>query len=120
MIARAPDTYCNPTLFFCLLFVMSAKIWCFTLNNYSEKDCADLLLLQYEDDITDIVVGKEFAPDTDTPHLQGVIRYREKHRFGRIRRDLPAGCHVEQAKGTLPQNIRYCSKDGEVLVNKTS
>lgn len=46
--------------------------WCFTLNNYTDEEIRRLESLECER----LVVGKEVAPTTGTPHLQGYIRFK--------------------------------------------
>jgi Putative viral replication protein len=57
---------------------MSAKQWSFTLNNYTE---VELLALSDIENITAceyILFGKEIAPETQTPHLQGFIHFSKR------------------------------------------
>ena len=43
---------------------------CFTINDYSEEDIQEMKMFGTEY-CTYIVFGKEIAPSTGTPHLQG-------------------------------------------------
>lgn len=81
---------------------------CFTWNNYPE---------QYANILTSLAVdyvcyGKEIAPTTGTPHLQGYIHVEHPKTIGGFRRMLP-GSHCTLARGTPAQNIDYCSKGGD-------
>jgi len=91
--------------------------WCYTLNNYTEDE---VKLLQ-SIDCTYHVIGKEVAPDTGTPHLQGFIYLSHRgRRFGGVKK-LPGmtRAHLEEMKGTPAQAKDYCTgmceKKGFVL-----
>lgn len=61
-----------------------------------------------------IVYGKEAAPSTGTPHLQGYVYFRSNRGLPGVVAALPRRCHVEAARGTALQNYEYCSKSGQV------
>lgn len=80
------------------------RAYCFTYNNpapfeYDKIKC------------TYIIVGDEIAPETNTPHHQGYIRFKSKTTFNTAKKKLPEGSHIEPAKGSPQQNIAYCSKE---------
>jgi len=54
--------------------------------------------------------GREVAPTTGTPHLQGFIYFDHGKSLARVRRSM--GCHVEVAR-TITAAIEYCKKDGD-------
>lgn len=86
-----------------------ARGWCFTINNYDQSaiDALDNLESHY------CIYGKEVAPGTGTPHLQGYVYFRSARGFKSVRDVLPAGAHLEIARGSGPQNRDYCSKGGD-------
>lgn len=94
------------------------KNWCFTLNNYTEEQYQELL--NY--DCTYIVIGKEIAPETGTPHLQGFITFNKPQRLSACRKIVQA--HWTPSRGTAEQNKDYCSKSdnyeerGEIPMNR--
>jgi len=45
-----------------------SRYWCLTVNNYTESDIENLKAL-YPEKAGFIVIGKEKAPTTGTPHL---------------------------------------------------
>ena len=59
-----------------------------------------------------LVFGREVAPTTGTPHLQGYVRFNTRKRFACVRRLLPQ-CHLTSARGSPQQNRDYCCKDGD-------
>jgi len=84
--------------------------WCFTLNNYTPEEIAKLQNLS--DRVTYIIFGKEIAPTTGTPHLQGYLELKAKTRVGGVKELL--GCarvHLVVARGTAEENTTYCSKE---------
>ena len=44
-------------------------------------------------------------------HLQSVVCYKTPKTFKHVQKQFP-GAHIEFAKGTLSQNIAYCTKEG--------
>lgn len=62
-----------------------------------------------------MVYGKEVAPTTGTPHLQGFTVFHKKVALSTAIKLLPAGCHVTMCTGTAVQNILYCKKDGDFV-----
>jgi hypothetical protein len=88
---------------------MTARNWCFTLNNYTSEDITKLDQL----DCRYIIYGKEVAPDTGTPHLQGYIQGKRSQRLSWLKKNIHPTAHFEIARGKPDQNIAYCSKEGD-------
>lgn len=97
----------------------SAKTrWCFTLNNYSEKDIENLKELSNSTgENQKFIIGREIAPTTNTPHLQGYIEFGRRVRFSWLKKKTNPNIHWEAAKGDLAQNFKYCSKEGNYVTN---
>jgi len=76
----------------------------FTHNNYVSTDAYDTIDCRY------IVYGKEIAPTTGTPHLQGFICFEEAKTLKSVIKKLP-GAHLEAVR-YQQQAIDYCKKDG--------
>ena len=95
---------------------MSAKRWCFTLNNYStaevEKICECLTgnLCVYA------IVGKECGSKTGTRHLQGFVHFKARKYMKSLKKLLGDRAHLEIARGSDKQNKVYCEKEGDVLL----
>lgn len=83
---------------------MSAR-WTYTLNNYTPEEGIALAEVECKYHIC----GKEVAPTTGTPHLQGYIILNRQQRLSYMKK-LNSRCHWEVAKGNTEQNITYCSK----------
>lgn len=83
--------------------------WTWTLNNYTDQELEDLAEFQ----CCYVIFGKEVAPTTGTPHLQGYFYFPKKATFKLVRSMLPRAS-FRKSKGSPADNIRYCSKDGDV------
>lgn len=81
-----------------------SKNYCFTLNNYTDDDEKRLEELE----CSYLVYGRELAPTTGTPHLQGYIQFAKRVDASKLRKLLL--WHIEVAKGTAQQNRDYCTK----------
>jgi hypothetical protein len=94
------------------------RSWLFTLNNYSEQDCQTILDYahgEFKTQITKIVIGKEVAPTTGTPHLQGFVKFVGRKRLWNVRQLWQGKAHWEPARGTDLKNLQYCTKAQNVL-----
>lgn len=88
--------------------ITPSKYWCFTLNNWTEAQMAQILQC---DKINNYIIGKEIGPTNGIPHLQGYIEFKDKIRpleYIKIKE-----IHWEKKKGTAVQCIKYCAKDGK-------
>lgn len=81
------------------------KNWCFTLNNYTAQEEEVLAALNCRF----VHYAQEICPSTGTPHLQGVVVWMCSKRLSGCRMVLPRA-HWALCKGSLQQNIDYCSK----------
>lgn len=86
--------------------VAKSRSYCFTWNNYPANWEEQLRALTY----TYWIGGKEIAPTTGTPHIQGFIQFKHPTSLTAAKKKLP-GCHVEIKKGTFQQAIAYCKED---------
>lgn len=88
--------------------------WCFTWNNYDECENWDLQLHQLMEKLGVLYYcyGKEVAPTTGTKHLQGYFRSGNRI-YKNTLTAFNINWHVECAKGSESDNIKYCSKVGD-------
>lgn len=86
------------------------KRWTFTLNNYTEADITAIQALYAAQHVSFIIYGKEIAPETQTPHLQGYVEFPTKRSAGGVKRLISNRAHVEIARMTAIANINYCRK----------
>lgn len=89
--------------------------WVFTLNNYTEEDIQkiDNLINIPRPQISYLIYGKEIAPTTNTPHLQGYIHFKNQQTFSTVKRHMKKETHIEPQRGTNKQAIDYCKEDGD-------
>ena len=84
----------------------------FTLNNYTDLEYTQLK----ESSITTkwFIMGKEVAPATGTPHLQGACVIGKQLALSTIKK-WPGmeRAHLEEMKGSPVDSHKYCSKDGD-------
>lgn len=92
----------------------ASKNWCFTFNNYTEKDIKDIESV-FGSNCDKFIVGKEIG-EQGTHHLQGYISLTKKGRPMEL--GLSKRIHWEKCKGSEQQNSDYCSKEGNVILIK--
>lgn len=85
----------------------TSRRFMFTLNNYTASDETDL---QTEEKFLVLCYGRETAPDTGTPHLQGYAVVRAPVRLAQLHREFPRA-HWEVARSPEANCLRYCKKD---------
>lgn len=91
------------------------KYFTFTVNNYDsniEKQVQSFAKIY----CCYLIYGREIAPQTGTPHLQGFFVLRDPTRFSTITKRFPWG-HIEKAKKCILANYRYCSKSGDFWIH---
>jgi len=88
---------------------LRSRDWCFTHNNYKATD--EALLQQLDSKY--LIYGREVAPETGTPHLQGYI-YFANAKFGhQLQKILPRGIRFFKRRAkNVDDAIDYCTKDG--------
>ena len=91
--------------------ISPAKRWCFTLNNYDDDDISSISS-KFRDYCDVALFGAEVGEE-GTPHLQGYCEFTIKCRPKS--HGLSERIHWEKCKGNRDANIKYCSKDGDVL-----
>lgn len=93
-----------------------SRNFCFTVNNWTQEHL-DFLA---EVECKYIIYGKEVAPTTMTPHLQGFVVFSNPRALSGVLTQMRTlGGHWEIAKGSPGQNIDYCSKAGDVTERGT-
>ena len=88
---------------------------CFTLNNYTEEEWSEMTNLVQDSSIKQYCVGKEIGKE-GTPHLQGYFQFKNPKRWNAVKAMLPRA-HIEKAKGSPQDNLKYCSKEGDYITN---
>lgn len=90
-----------------------SKNWVFTLNNYCLADEERLQALGGDEHVNYIIYGREVAPTTGMPHLQGFIQFKSRKEWLFVQSTLPFGCFFERARGNAWQAAEYCRKEDE-------
>lgn len=90
------------------------RAFIFVINNWTEEDWAFVSTLFYTHGCKYLVCGKEIAPTTLTPHLQGYVYWKNARQFNAIV-NLHPTWHLELAKGTAAQNRKYCTKENNFI-----
>jgi len=85
-----------------------SKRWCFTLNNYVEKEIEQLKLV----DCLYLVLGYEVGPTNGIKHIQGFLTFKKPYRLAALKK-INDRAHWEAAKGTSLEASNYCKKDGD-------
>jgi len=85
------------------------RAWVFTLNNYNDEDERHIQetigpLCRY------LVYGREIAPETGTPHLQGYLYFDNQRQRRSVSSLLPRS-RLDVANGSASQNRIYCTKE---------
>lgn len=88
--------------------------WVFTLNNWTEEEYKDLLHITQQF-AQKYIIGKEHAPTTGTPHLQGYIYWKEGKSRDAMKKLFGKRYYLEFARGSPKQNETYCGKDEEYI-----
>jgi len=83
----------------------------FTYNNYNKVDNwgVQLVAALTELGANYYIWGKEIAPSTGTPHLQGYVQLKKRKYFKTICKLLPS-IHITIIRGSSQDNIDYCQK----------
>lgn len=95
-----------------------AVSWCFTLNNYTDDELAQLKVLGESPAIKYMILGKEVG-EQGTPHLQCYAQFVSKPSFLTVTtKYLPKRCgnvRPMYAKSNPFACFEYCSKDGDFI-----
>lgn len=91
-------------------YMARTRGYCFTINNYTDDD-EEFCFCYLPDYFEYVIYGLEVG-ENGTPHIQGYLYDSSRPVFSKIKKLLPRA-HIENAKGSPQQNIKYCSKDGD-------
>lgn len=89
-----------------------SKAFCFTINNPCDTDNQQLNTLGEDERVQYLIYGKEVG-ETGTEHYQGFVLFYNKIRWSTVK-NLLTRAHLQATRGSIQQNIDYCSKDGDI------
>lgn len=95
--------------------ISPAKRWCFTIFKFDESNWKDDMRSMFHK-YDRFCVGLEICPNTSNKHLQGFCEFHKKERPLKRFQDKFPGVHFEKTKGSLSDNLNYCSKDGDYIL----
>lgn len=106
------DDVSAPSSFRNLMTNGQTKYWCWTLNNYTEQEVADIAGAVEANAAAYICYGEEVGSG-GTPHLQGYLELSKRSRLSGAKK-VPglSRAHFEARRGTQEQAVKYCQKDG--------
>lgn len=87
--------------------------WCFTWN-HPNQEAEEYLGSLAETEMRYMVFGREVAPSTGTPHLQGQVCFNTVKSFKQVKQMMGPTVHVERTMD-LEKSIEYCMKGGDYV-----
>lgn len=88
--------------------------FCMTFNNYTKEDYEDIYIWS-KTNCKKFIIGKEVG-ESGTKHLQIYMEVNKRMRITEFKNiKCLYKCHIEVAKGSEEDNIKYCSKDGDFI-----
>lgn len=90
---------------------MFSRRFVFTLNNFSDAEVSSLRNLGSDPATTYLVFGRETAPSTGTPHLQGFVIFSGPKRLRAAKQALGQRAFIEPARAKSVDAATYCKKE---------
>jgi hypothetical protein len=87
---------------------MEVKNWCFTEFDMKSYDSLQEIL---KDKCRYFIYQAEVCPTTGKEHIQGYIQALRSRKIGWLKKNISSKAHFEPAKGSVEDNIKYCSKE---------
>jgi hypothetical protein len=95
-----------------------ATRWAFTTpDDPDQENWRWLNQAQFDGDVTVMIVGQEVGKNTGYAHFQGYIEVHTKKTLWQMKRLLGPQTHLEVAAGTKLENVKYCMKEKNVVIN---
>jgi len=89
-----------------------SKYWTITAFYDIEKIILCLQIGYKDGEVTGYCYQMEKCPDTDKVHLQGYVEFSTRKRLNTVKNFLMSQkVHVDIARGTADENIKYCTKE---------
>ncbi len=92
---------------------MACRRWCFTDNK-----CLNwrVLYKEHEELLKFMGFAEEKAPSTGQQHVQGFLGLSQLKRLGGLKKLFGKEVHWEPMKGSIQQNVEYCSKENPIIL----
>lgn len=88
-----------------------SKRFTIVLNNYTDQDI-EHIITSWPTIVQFYILGREVAPTTNTPHLQGYVEFGSRKTLSSAKTLLGfSRLHLDFSKGTAQDNVKYCSKE---------
>ncbi len=95
---------------------MSKSIhFCFTINNYTDDDLRAVNSAVDDPAVLYCCYQREVGA-AGTPHIQGYIQLSRRIRLSQVQGLVGGRAHVERARGSDADCVRYCSKQDETSI----
>jgi hypothetical protein len=88
--------------------------WCFTVPIDAVGIYGKMVELAANKEVVHFIAGSEQGQQTGYRHYQAFVQFVNKKSRNQVKDLLVAEAHLEIAKGSLQDNIKYCSKEGNV------
>jgi len=88
--------------------------WIVVINNYTDDDVSQFTAVAEK--AAYAIAGYEVGK-CGTPHIQGYLYFKSDVSWSSMKKKITRG-HIEAAKGTASHNYTYCSKDGNLLLER--
>lgn len=97
--------------------VVRSTAFIFTINNYTEQEIELVKRISNDIRVKKMIVGMEVG-EQKTPHLQGYIQFHKRQYRSNVSKWLNGKAFLQAAKRSPQENYKYCTKQGNILVNK--
>lgn len=94
---------------------MKGTYFCFTWFGVEDEIEINQIYTSHTDMIRYLGCGREVCPETGNIHYQCYIQMFKQCRASFIQKIFGEKFHIEVCRGTVEQNLGYCSKDGEYI-----
>ena len=97
--------------------------WVFTINNFTYEEEELIRNMNQNPNVKFIIAEEEHLEEgavcvcEGTPHIQGYLHLKARARRRQVEMMLGGRAFVEVARGTEEENIKYCQKEEQVIIN---
>lgn len=114
-VSKGPECFNIHYVFSTMPRSPKSRKWSFTLHSFFPNNV--IALRKHERyGCTFVIFGREICPTTGRRHLQGFLYFKHAVTRSGVKKRLGEGfgaVHLEASKGTVRENVVYCSKEGD-------